>query len=147
LEEEDQISSEYTYLMKISVIPAFLIWLFLLWRTIVEKLYLISYIIAIAMILSVLQMLLSGLMQIKRLFVNYSTEEFIIRNLSGVEERIPFKELIGYRFKFQKTVKLEFTGKRNRYFRRPLGFEGKSKSYIRQRLDEILLRNRGQNMQ
>src|SRR5580693_4794223 len=99
LEEEDQISSEYTYLMKIIVVPGYLIWLFLFWRTILEKLYLISYIIAIALILGVLQMLFSGLMRIKRIFVNYSTEEFIIRNLSGVEERIPFKELVGYRFK------------------------------------------------
>jgi hypothetical protein len=147
LEEEDQLSSEYTYLMKISVIPAFLFWLFLFWRTIVEKLYLISYIIAFAMILSVLQMLFSGLMRIKRVFVHYSTGEFEIRNLSGVEERIPFNELVGYTFKFQRVVRLKFTGNRNRYFRRPLGYEGKSKSDIRNKLQEILSHNSGQSMQ
>jgi hypothetical protein len=140
LEEEIQLSSEYTYLMKLSVIPALLIWVFLFWRTIVEKEYLISYIIAIAMILSVLQMLFSGSMLIKRVFVHCSTGEFEIRNLSGMEERIPFNELIGYKFKFQRIVRLKFTGNRNRYFRRPLDFEDKSKSYIKQRLDEILSR-------
>jgi len=141
MEEENQLSSEYSFVMMIAVIPALLFWLFLLWRTIVEQTYLFTILIVFGMIGSILQLLISHGMSVKKVYLDHLTGEFIIRGLGGSEERIAFSDLTGYKFKFQRVVKLKFTGHRNRFFRRPMGLEGKPKSYIKQRLDEIILHN------
>jgi len=145
LEEEEkiQISSDFTFLLKGVAVTTLLIWVVIFWLTIVNDMLLISYLIGFCMVLNILQLLITHSLSIKKVFVNYSTEEFVIRSFNGREEKISFKELISYKFKFQRIVKLEFTRERNRYFRRPDRLESKPKSYIREKLNEIVSHNSG----
>lgn len=140
-EEEIQISTDFTFLLKGMVVPTLLLWIVILWLTVVNDMLLISYLIGFCMVLNILLLLITHGMSIKKVFVNYSTEEFVIRSFNGREEKIPFKELVGYRMQYPRTVKLRFTGHRKRYFRRPLSSEFKSKSFVKEKLSEILSNN------